>query len=27
MHCVVGAYIFTLYIMSHLNVQNNNDDV
>jgi len=27
MHCVVGRYIFTLYMMFHLNVQDNNDDV
>jgi len=27
MHCVVGPYIFTLYMMLHLNVQDNNDDV
>jgi len=27
MHCIVGPYIFTLYMMFHLNVQDNNDDV
>jgi len=27
MHCVVGPYIFTLWTMFHLNVQDNNDDV
>jgi len=27
MHCVVGPYIFTLYMMFYLNVQDNNDDV
>jgi len=27
MHCVVGPYIFTLYMKFHLNVQDNNDDV
>jgi len=27
MHCIVGLYIFTLYVMFHLNVQDNNDDV
>jgi len=27
MHCVVGPYIFTLYMMFRLNVQDNNDDV
>jgi len=26
LHCVVGPYIFTLYVMVHLNVQENNDD-
>jgi len=27
MHCVVGPYIFTLYMMLHWNVWDNNDDV
>jgi len=27
MHCVVGLYIFTLYMTFHLNIQDNNDDV
>jgi len=27
MYCIVGQYIFTLYIMFHLNVRDNNDDV
>jgi len=27
MHCIVGPYIFTLHMMFHLNVQDNNDDI
>jgi len=27
MHCNVGPYIFTLYMMFHLNVQDSNDDI
>ena len=25
--CIVGPYVFTLYVMFHLNVGDNNDDV
>jgi len=27
MHCIVGSCIVTLYMMFHLNVQDNSDDV
>jgi len=27
MYCIVGPYIFTLYVAFYLNVQDNNDDV
>ena len=27
LHCIVGPYVFTLYMMFHLNAGNDNDDV
>jgi len=27
MYCIVGLYIFTLYMMFYLNIQDTNDDV
>ena len=27
LHCIVGPYIFILYIMFHLNIRDDNDDV
>ena len=27
LHCIVGPYVFILYMMLHLNAVDNNDDV
>ena len=27
LHCIVGPYVFILYMMFHLNAEDNNDDV